>query len=60
MILTDDSNILLSYCNTLLRDKYGSLGELCEEEDVSQSELEERLLAAGYRYDGERNAFRPV
>ena len=59
-MLPTDFPILLSYCNTMLRDKYSSLDELCEEEDISREELEARFLAEGYRYDGERRAFLPT
>ena len=52
--------ILLSYCNTLLRDRCASLEELCEEEDADPAALEARFAAEGYRYDRERNAFVPV
>ena len=59
-MLPSDPDILFSYCNTMLRDRYASLEELCEEEDVSREALEERLLAAGYRYDEARGRFVPA
>ena len=58
MNLPSDINILLSVINTLLRDRYTSLYELCEEEDVSREELACRLSAAGYRYDDAANSFK--
>ncbi len=47
----------MSVVNTKLRDLYGSLEALCEDLDEDQASLEEKLLAAGFRYDSERNQF---
>ena len=58
MILPSDDFILLSLVNTYLRDRYCSLEELCEEEDVSQPEICTRLLKIGYAYDEEANTFK--
>lgn len=55
--LPQDPVILLSYVNTKLRDRYPSLDELCEEEDVPRSAIETVLSAIGYRYDCEENKF---
>ena len=52
-----DPVILLSYVNTLLRDAYGSLEDLCEDRGLSVQELEEKLGAIGYHYAPERNRF---
>lgn len=52
-----DPNMLLSVVNMKLRDFYGSLDALCEEMDADRQELTEKLAAAGYRYDEERNQF---
>lgn len=57
MELTGDVFILLSRVNTMLRDTYRNLDELCEEEDVSREELEEKLAAMDYRYSPEQNRF---
>lgn len=59
-MLPQDPNILYSYLNTKLRDGYSSLDALCDGLDVSQSELTEKLSAAGYAYDPSSNQFRPV
>lgn len=56
-MLPQDPMILLSVINTRLRDRYPSLTELCEDLDVEQSALEEKLAAAGFRYSPERNRF---
>ena len=50
--------MLMSYLNTQLRDFYPSLEELCKSLDLEQEPLEEKLLAAGFRYDPARNQFR--
>ena len=56
--LPKDPDILLSLVNMKLRDGCGSLEDLCEELDVEQSVLEERLGSAGYVYDRKGNRFR--
>ena len=57
MNLPADEFILLSVVNTKLRDNYCSLSELCDEENVSLSEIEKRLSVLGYKYDEDKNAF---
>ena len=56
-MLPQDPMILLSVLNTRLRDQYPSLTALCEDLDVEQNALEEKLAAAGFRYSPERNRF---
>ena len=58
MSIPNDPIILLSYINTLLRDQYPSLEELCKAVDVPQQQLTEKLAAVGYTYDAEQNRFR--
>ena len=41
----------MSFINMKLRDLYPSLEALCEDLDISRSELEEKLKAAGYEYN---------
>ena len=57
MQLPSDDFILLSYVNTKLRDEYSSLADLCADYGVSEDELTTRLLALGYKYNEELNAF---
>ena len=57
MELPNDPFILLSVINTKLRDFYPSLEELCKSLDADRAALEEKLAAAGYRYDPQKNAF---
>lgn len=55
--MPEDPNLLLSYVNLKLRDYYSSLEDLCEDLDVSASDLETKLLGIGYHYDRGRNQF---
>ena len=57
MKLPQDPAILLSFVNTMLRDKYKNLGELCEDYNIEISEITEKLKAIGYDYDPQRNQF---
>lgn len=56
-MLPQDPNILLSYINTKLRDRYPSLDELCDDLDEDKSALTEKLAGAGYVYDAVQNRF---
>ena len=50
-MLPKDPFILLSYVNTMLRDRYASLEEHCEDLELDRGELERRLKEAGAVYD---------
>lgn len=52
-----DPAMLLSFINLKLRDYYSSLELLCEDLDVSQEEITEKLSGIDYRYDREKNQF---
>lgn len=56
-MIPKDPVMLLSYINLKLRDYYSSLNGLCEDLDVERQEIEEKLKAINYFYDGERNQF---
>lgn len=56
-MIPKDPNMLLSFINMKLRDFYASLDVLCEELDEDRQEITDRLGAAGYHYDEERNQF---
>lgn len=56
-ILPDDPMMLFSVINMKLRDKYSSLDELCEDMDISKSELINRLSEAGFEYNPDANKF---
>ncbi|MCH5221770.1 MAG: DUF4250 domain-containing protein [Muribaculaceae bacterium] len=58
MTLPNDPFMLLSFVNTLLRDEYDSLDELCKSYDVDSKELCETLAATGFEYVAEINQFR--
>ena len=49
---------MLSIINMNLRDKYASLTELCNAEDVSEEGIADKLKAAGYKYVAEFNQFK--
>ncbi|GAA0755606.1 hypothetical protein SDC9_60171 [bioreactor metagenome] len=57
-ILSMDPNILLSLVNMKLRDFYSNLSALCEDIDVTEEELIEKLSSIGYKYEKEQNQFK--
>lgn len=57
MTCPSDPVMLLSYINTQLRDRYESLAALCEDLDLSEAALKEKLAAIGYEYNREQNRF---
>lgn len=57
-ILSMDPNILLSLVNMKLRDFYSNLSVLCEDIDVTEEELIEKLSSIGYKYEKEQNQFK--
>lgn len=57
MKIPEDPAILLSYINTLLRDKYQSLDALCGDMELDKDKIKERLSAIAYEYKPERNQF---
>ena len=52
-----DQVMLLSFVNLKLRDYYSSLEALCEDLDVDQEEITEKLSGIAYQYDPEKNQF---
>ncbi len=56
-MLPKDPVMLLSFVNLKLRDYYGSLEAMCEDMDISSSELEEKLASIDYHYSKEKNQF---
>ena len=57
-MLTNDPAMLLSYINMKLRDQYDSLERLCDDLDISKSEIVEKLKTIDYIYDNEKNQFK--
>lgn len=56
-MIPKDPVILLSFANMKLRDFYKDLETMCEELEISQTELEEKLAGIDYHYDREKNKF---
>ena len=55
--IPSDPVMLLSFVNLKLRDYYGSLEAFCDDMQVNQQELEEKLAVIDYYYSQERNQF---
>ena len=53
-----DPNMLLSFMNLMLRDRYSSLEEFCTVYDADINEITDKLNAIGYQYDEKLNQFR--
>ena len=56
-MLPNDPVMLLSFVNLKLRDYYKSLEAMCEDLDVDQKSIVEKLAGIDYHYDAERNQF---
>lgn len=57
MNIPSDPAILLSYINTMLRDEYNSLEELCKSLCISQEQIESKISSIGYKYSQKQNRF---
>ncbi len=58
MELPNDPAILVSFVNTMLRDKYKSLAELCGDYNIDESVINDKLLQIGYTYNKIQNQFK--
>lgn len=56
-MLPKDVNMLLSYINMGLRDKYEDLSDMASSEGFDEEEITGKLEAAGYHYDKELKRF---
>ena len=56
-MIPNDPVMLLSFVNLKLRDYYSSLEAFCDDMQVNQQELEEKLAAIDYYYSQEKNQF---
>ena len=56
-MIPKDPAMLLSYVNLKLRDFYGSLQDFCDDMDISEKEITEKLASIDYHYDKEKNQF---
>lgn len=52
-----DPMMLLSFVNLKLRDYYPSLAMMCEQMELDEQELVEKLKSIDYEYDPELNKF---
>lgn len=57
-MIPKDPVMLLSYLNTLLRDRYPSLEALCQDLELDPNQITEKLGALDYAYDPDLNQFR--
>ena len=55
--LPSDPMILSSVVNTKMRAFYPSLQALCDDMEISEAELKEKLAQIDYEYDGLKNQF---
>lgn len=58
MPIPNDPILLLSYLNTLLRDKYPSLTALCDDLQLNADTICETLSALDYQYNAAQNQFK--
>ncbi|MDE7339328.1 MAG: DUF4250 domain-containing protein [Lachnospiraceae bacterium] len=56
-MIPSDPVMLLSYVNLKLRDFYTSLDALCDDMDISEAEIVQKLASIDYHYDEEKNQF---
>ena len=56
-MIPSDPAMLLSFINLKLRDYYSGLEALCEDLDVAQEEITEKLSSIDYHYDREKDQF---
>ena len=56
-MIPQDPVMLLSFFNLKLRDYYGSLEQLCDDLDVKEHEIRDKLASIDYHYNEERNQF---
>lgn len=52
--------MLLGFINLKLRDYDCDLERLCDDLDVAQTEITEKLAGIGYVYNRERNQFQSI
>lgn len=58
MTIPKDPIILLSFINTQLRDYYSDFSSLCENLEISEEEITEKLSTIQYKYDPVQNQFK--
>lgn len=56
-MIPEDPYMLLSYINLKLRDFYPSLAALCEDLDLDEASIRQKLLSIHYQYEEALNRF---
>ena len=56
-MIPQDPVMLLSFINLKLRDYYGSMEQLCDDLEVNEQEIRDKLASIDYHYNEERNQF---
>lgn len=56
-MIPKDPMMLLSYINTQLRDFYSDLHSFCEDKEIPEREIIEKLGIINYEYDEKLNRF---
>jgi len=56
-MIPNDPVMLLSFVNLKLRDYYSSLEAMCEDLDIDQAQIVEKLAGIDYHYDASLNKF---
>ena len=56
-MIPKDPVMMLSFVNLKLRDYYKDLEALCEDLELSEEELSQKLAGIDYHYDREKNQF---
>ena len=56
-MIPKDPVMLLSFINLKLRDYYSSLEQACDELELDEKEITEKLAGIDYHYDKEKNRF---
>lgn len=56
-MIPKDPVMLLSFVNLKLRDYYTDLEALCDDLEIEESVLTEKLAVIDYHYDKEKNQF---
>ncbi len=59
-MIPKDPAMLLGFINLKLRDYDCDLERLCDDLDVAQTEITEKLAGIGYVYNRERNQFQSI
>lgn len=57
-MIPQDPVILLGFINMKLRDEYTSLEQLCEELELAEKEVVDKLSGIDYHYDMVQNQFK--